>query len=867
LPPNNQNIDMKYLLFAFFLLSSAALPAQKQALTYYLPDIEYDPAIPTPEAVLGYQIGEWHLSHDQQLYYLRQLAAASPRIVLTEYARSHEQRPLVYLTITSEANHGRLEEIRQTHVALSNPAVSARADLSAMPVVLYQGFSIHGNEPSGGNAAPLVAYYLAAGRSPEVQRTLDEAVIILDPCFNPDGFQRFSTWANMHKNTNLTDDPQDREYRETWPGGRTNHYWFDLNRDWLPAQHPESRGRLELFHRWKPNVLTDHHEMGTNATFFFMPGVPERTNPITPWKNQELTARIGEYHAAALNQIGSLYYTEEGFDDFYYGKGSTYPDANGAIGILFEQASARGHLQMTEYGPLSFPFAIRNQVYTALSTQKAGPGLRQELLEFQREFYRSALQEARADERKAYVFGDAADPARTSLLVEILRRHQIEVYLLGKAAEAEGQRFEPGQAYVVPLEQPQYRLIRGIFETMTEFQDSIFYDISSWTLPLAFGLPYASLKGRAYSPALLGEAVQGLGYVPPSEKPRLTNYAYLLEWEGYYAPKALNFLLGKDLRAQVATKGFTLDNRSFAPGTVMIPVQNQTVSAEEVQRLVEQAAAASPGLRFYAANTGLTPEGIDLGSPNFKSLQRPQVLLLVGTGVSPYEAGEVWHLLDQRYGMTVTKADLQSFGSIKLDKYTAIVMASGGYQGMASGGWDKLREWVRAGGTLIALRDGIRTAKGQGLAQVQERSKKKPDEPQQRPYRYLAADRGSSVVGGAILEAQADLSHPLLFGYQHERLPVFQQGTMALEPSKNAYATPLVYSPKPLLSGYVRADNLELFSGAAAAIVSGLGAGKTICLANNPCFRGFWLGGNRLLANSLFFGRIIESGAVERGGE
>lgn len=846
-----------------------ALAAQKQPLTYFLPDIEYDQSIPTPESVLGHQIGEWHLSHDQQLNYLRLLAAASPRITLTEYARSYENRPLVYLTISSEANHSRLEAIREAHLALSDPAVSSSADLSAMPVVLYQGFSIHGNEPSGGNAAPLVAYYLAAGRSAEVMRTLDEAVILLDPCFNPDGFQRFSTWANMHKNANLTDDPQDREYRETWPGGRTNHYWFDLNRDWLPAQHPESRGRLQVFHQWKPNVLTDHHEMGSNATFFFMPGVPERTNPITPWKNQELTARIGNYHAAALNEIGSLYYTEEGFDDFYYGKGSTYPDANGSIGILFEQASSRGHLQATENGPLSFPFTIRNQVYTALSTQKAGLGLRQELLEFQREFYLSALKEARADERKAFVFGDAADPVRASILVEILRRHQIELYPLNQPTEAEGQRFEPGQAYVVPLEQPQYRLIRGIFETMTDFQDSIFYDISSWTLPLAFGLPYASLKGRAYSPGLLGEAVQGLGFVPPSEKPRRTNYAYLLEWEGYYAPKALNFLMSKNLRAKVATQPFTLDNRSFARGTILIPVQNQPLPAAQVQELVEQAGAASPGLRFYGANTGLTPEGIDIGSPNFKSLQRPKVLLLVGQGVSPYEIGEIWHLLDQRYGMAVVKADIQNFGQIKLDKYNAIVMASGGYQGMANGGWEKLREWVRAGGTLIALREGIKTAKGQGLAQVQERTKEKPkeDEKTRRPYHALEPDRGSSVIGGAIMEARADLSHPLLYGYQYERMPVFQQGTMALEPSKNAYATPLVYSAKPLLSGYVKAENLELLSGSAAAVVSGLGSGKTICLANNPSFRAFWFGGNRLLLNSLFFGRIIESGAVERAGE
>ncbi|MCB0580702.1 MAG: (d)CMP kinase [Phaeodactylibacter sp.] len=377
---------MKKLHLLAALLVAVGLHAQKQPLTYYLPDIKYDPDIPTPESFLGYQIGEWHISHDQQLFYLRALAAASPRVTITEYARTYENRPLVYLTITSEANHGRLEQLRQEHLALSRPGKSPDEDMEKMPLVVYQGFSIHGNEPSGGNAAPLVAYYLAAGQSDEVRRTLEETVILLDPCFNPDGFHRFSTWANMHKNLHLTDDSQDREYNEAWPRGRTNHYWFDLNRDWLPAQHPESRGRLQVFHDWKPNILTDHHEMGTNATFFFMPGVPERTNPITPWENQELTGRIGAYHAAALDEIGSLYYSQEGYDDFYYGKGSTYPDANGCIGILFEQASSRGHLQATINGPLSFSFTIRNQVATALSTQKAAVGLRTDLLDYQRRF-------------------------------------------------------------------------------------------------------------------------------------------------------------------------------------------------------------------------------------------------------------------------------------------------------------------------------------------------------------------------------------------------------------------------------------------------------------------------------------------------
>jgi hypothetical protein len=213
-----------------------------------------------------------------------------------------------------------------------------------------------------------------------VDSLLNETVILLDPSFNPDGLNRFASWVNTHKSQTLVTDPVSRELNEAWPGGRTNHYWFDLNRDWLYVQHPESQGRIAKFHEWKPNILTDHHEMGSNSTFFFQPGVPSRINPLTPQKNRELTAKIGTFHARYLDKIGSLYFTEEDYDDFYYGKGSTFPDVNGAVGILFEQASSRGHAQETINGVLSFPFTIRNQVTTSFSTLAAARALRTELL-------------------------------------------------------------------------------------------------------------------------------------------------------------------------------------------------------------------------------------------------------------------------------------------------------------------------------------------------------------------------------------------------------------------------------------------------------------------------------------------------------
>lgn len=844
------------LILCLTLLFFVPGQAQKQELTYYLPDIAYDPAIPTPESFLGWQIGEWHISHDLQLSYMRLLAASSPRITLTEYARTHEQRPLVYLTITSPENHAQLEDLKARHVALTDPDISAEVNLDNTPLVLYQGFSIHGNEPSGGNAAPLVAYYLAAGQGEAIDELLDKTIILFDPCYNPDGFQRFSTWANMHKNLTLTADPMDREYDESWPRGRTNHYWFDLNRDWLPVQHPEGRGRVVTFHDWKPNVLTDHHEMGTNATFFFMPGEPSRVHPITPWRNQELTEAIGNYHAQTLDKIGSLYYSKEGYDDYYIGKGSTYPDVNGCIGILFEQASSRGHLQESENGLLTFPFTIRNQVRTALSTHDAVVGLKSDILSFQREFFQTAKEEAAAERRYGYVFGTDGDDSRARHLIDMLMVHEVEIYPLASDVSAGGQSFAANEAYVVPLQQNQYRFIKAVFDPILEFEDSLFYDISTWTLPMACNLPYAELSA---SPRL-GEP---LTEVPAAmtDLTQKSDYAYLLPWDDFYAPRLAYALMSKGLRLKVTTESSVIDGQEFAAGTVILPVVNQgTYSSEDIYEMV-QAGVKETGVSMYGLKTGLSSDGPDLGSRKYETLEMPRVAVFVGDGITSYEAGTNWHLLDQRYHIPVTKIATENLGRADLDRYNVIIMPNGSYR-WSNGQADKLRDWVSAGGTLIAQKRANSWCASNKLAQLKSVAVAK-DEREQRPYGKLSRDGGGRVLGGAIFNTEVDLSHPLLYGFGRTDLPVFQRGNLFYEPSDNPYATPIRFTEEPLLSGYVHPSSLEAISGSAAIIVSGRGGGRTISMMQEPAFRAFWFGTSKLLANAIFFGSTISNGARE----
>ncbi len=852
------------LVLLFFYCTT--IFAQKEPLEYFLHQTNYDKNIPSPESFLGYQIGEWHVSHDQLVAYMKEVARLSDRVEIEEYARSYEHRPLLLLTITSETNHQNIEKIRQSHLNLSDPKISKSIDIENMPTVVYQGYSVHGNEASGSNAAMLMVYYLAAGEGKNIEDLLDEVIILLDPSFNPDGMNRFANWVNSNRSKNLVGDPASRELNEVWPGGRTNHYWFDLNRDWLPVQHPESQGRIQNFHRWKPNILTDHHEMGSSNTFFFQPGIPSRTNPLTPQKNQDLTQKIATFHAAALDEIGSLYYSQESFDDFYYGKGSTYPDVNGSIGILFEQASARGHLHETKDGELSFPFAIRNQVKTSLSTLQAGKELRKELLNFQRDFYLNAKSEAAQDDQKAYVFSSPSDKARLRHFLELLDRHQISVYETTKNLQFGKKVFKASSSFIVPLEQTQYRLIKAMFETRTTFQDSLFYDVSAWTLPLAFNLDYEAVSSNKFSADLIGKEISVDQLAKTITQTPYSEYAYAFEWNEYYTPNALYFLLENDLNVKVSTASFSVETsegiKDFQAGAILVPVQKQDKTPEDIHNLIQKASEKN-GLKVYDCKSGLTPNGIDLGSPSFKTIEKPKVLLLVGDGVTGYDAGEVWHLLDQRYDIPVTLVETTDLSKANLENYTAIIMVNGSYSKLNSA--EKIKNWTRKGGTLITIRGAISWAKSKGLANVKTKKKKEDanSKTERRSYSMVAADSGADVIGGSIFEAKIDLSHPLAFGYENEKIAVFRKGTLILEASKNAYATPLIYTSSPLLGGYSSTENIELIKNSAGIIVSGFGSGQVICMADNPNFRAFWFGTNKLLANAIFFGGIIDGRTME----
>lgn len=823
------------LILCFFFSGQA----QKVELNYYLPDVSYNPSITTPEEYLGWQPGEWHVTHDQLTGYFRLLASESDRMEYTEYARSYEQRPLFYLTISSLDNMSRIDEIREDHVNLTVASKSGSLNISDMPIVLYQGYSVHGNESSGANAALLLTYYMAAAQGDRIDQLLKESVVLLDPCYNPDGLNRFASWVNSHKSKTLVSDPNDREYNEAWPRGRTNHYWFDLNRDWLLLTHPESRGRIKTFHHWKPNILTDHHEMGTNSTFFFQPGVPERTNPNTPQLNQDLTERIGEFHAKALDEIGSSYYTKESFDDFYYGKGSTYPDIQGSIGILFEQASSRGHYQESVNGILDFPFTIRNQVVTSFSTQDAALAMREDILKFQRDFYQDAARESKGN-KKVYVIDKEPDYNKAIYFAEVLSQHDIMVY--------DDDRMDG--SFYVPVDQKQSKLIEAIFEIVTDFRVNIFYDVSTWNFPAAFNMEVQSTMAASYEGVKLFDkknlAIHEMIF---DEKEEMVSYAF--EWNDLHAGSLLNVLLKNGFEPRMMHEPFSANTtngaKDFGRGTIVIKAE------EDIEKLMQL--AKEQNVQLYGLTSGFNPKGVMLGSPSSFKPEEVKALMIIGDGVNSYDAGEIWFQMDQRLQIPLSKIEVSDISSTNFNRYNVIIMPDGRYRGMNKSSMEKIKEWVQDGGTLIAFKGALNKLNGSVIAFENISS---PG----RTYNTYADRQEKSaehVIGGAIFQSTIDTSYPLFYGYTSNTYYSFKRGTLAVKKSDNVLANPMIYKDQALFSGYSSKENLDRISGTSGLMVYGVGRGRIVGSVDNPLFRGYWRGGNKLFDNMLFISGAISS--------
>ena len=816
---------MKNIILIFTLVFSINLSSQTQLSYYFGDDTNFDKSIPKPSDIIGHEVGEWHVSHDKLVQYMYAVAEASDRILIEETGKTYENRPLIILKVSSTENIKILDEIKKNHIEISNGKKMNEFD--NMPAIVYQGFGVHGNEASASNASILGIYYLAASNSEETNEILNNTVILFDPCLNPDGFQRFANWVNSNKNLVPNPDNNDREFSEVWPGGRTNHYWFDLNRDWLPVQLPESQARVKTFTDWLPNIVTDHHEMGTNSTFFFQPGIPSRVNPLIPNLNQALTEKIAKYHADYLDKIGSLYYSKENYDDFYFGKGSTYPDVNGGIGILFEQGSSRGHIQNSQNGILTFPFAIRNQLTTTLSTLKGASSVKNELLSYMNDFYVNNFNESAKSKHKGIGFGNNQDKTSSYQLAKILRAHKIDVL------ETNGEKFK----YYVPIKQKKSKLIKAMFDTQTKFEDSLFYDVSAWTFPLAFNLNYDFLK----------ESFEGnkLFEKPMGKVSGFSNYGYLIKPHDYNIPAFINYLQEKEIRLKSSSKSFNIKNNYFDYGSILIPVEGQYQKPEKIFDLLTNISNKT-GIDVYALSSGYE-DNIGFGSNSFTTILKPKVGLIVGNGVRAYDAGEIWHLFEIRYKIPITKIDIKNLNRTNLLEYSHIILPS--YSGNNIDN-TKIENYLKNGGNLIAYRSSISWLEKNKIISIDFLKNERYTS--NVSFEDRGRFTGSQVIGGTIFNTKIDKSHPINFGIVNDNLPTFKNNTIFMKPEKNSFNNPIQYSKNALLSGYISDDNLELLKKSVPFKIKRYFSGKIFLFADNTNFRAFWYGTNRLLMNTIY---------------
>lgn len=838
---------MKLFCLILPLLFACNIHAQDYFYSNYAP---FDTTIISPQKYLGYKIGDFHTRHDQVISYFKKLSELSPYATYIEYGKTFEGRPLCMLIISNPENLQNLENIRKQHLGLMVKYDDKLA--SELPAIVNLGYNVHGNEPSSTEASMLTAYTLLASQNESVKNYLKNEVIFIDPAINPDGRERHTQWANMYRSETLVSDNDDVEHNENWPRGRTNHYWFDLNRDWLLAINPESRGKLSWYHQWYPNVVTDFHEMGTNSSFFFE---PMKTNgskdPIMPSENYiELNNLFSEYFIKAADKIGSLYFTKEVFDGTYPGYGSSYGDLQGGLALLFEQASSRGHMQNTPYGDLTFAFTIRNQYVSSLATLQAAVENKTKLHKYQNFFFKSALTNSNSDKVKAYTFKQDSDQNRIKAFIDKLLIHKVKVY---RNADKTG--------YIVPTKQAQYRMVQTFFETYEVYHDSVFYDASAWSLANFYNIKY---QGENIMPNT-GVEIMDANSIISLVKVVKSDYAYLLDWNDINCASALNYMQTKGLVLATSFKPFTIkimDGKNYKAnyGTLMLPVAKQKLNSDEIYNILKEV-QDKYSVNIYSLNSGISTEGIDLGSGNVRVLQKPTPVLLIGEGTNSNESGEIWHHFDQRLNMPLSKVMIHRFRQLDLNQYNTLILVSGNYASLDSIDVKKISDWVAQGNTLITIGTAVSWAIKVKLLKeklIEAPKKEKPVVVERKPFDQAEELLGKESLGGAIFKTNIDITHPIGFGYTQNEIPVYKNNNVWLSPSENEYSTISKYTANPHLDGYISSKNLnEFMKNAASCVVSQIGQGRVILFADDPVFRGTLYSTDRMLTNAVFFGKLI----------
>jgi hypothetical protein len=810
---------------------------------------------PSPEDVLGYRIGQYFTEYHGIREYARTLAAASPQVEHRVYGMTPARRELIQLVIARPHHLQRLEQILAANAELSRPETSgarAREIAATNPAVVYFSYGVHGNESSSPEAAMWTAWDLAR-EAAEVAGVLDSLIVVIDPNANPDGRERYVQWFRSVVGARPNPSPQAREHREPWPGGRFNHYLFDLNRDWAWATQPETQARLATWWRWNPQVHVDFHEMYYHETYFFFPAAPP-INPIYPDHVLQWGRRFGEANARAFDERGWPYYTAESFDLFYPGYGDSWPSLTGAIGMTYEMAGhgAAGLVVEREAGDTLTlaQRATQHRVSGQATLRTAAAGKSRLLLDF------AAAQRdvGRADPDVLLVAGP--DTTRVRGLVEHLGRQGIIVERAGRGFRA-GARPYPGferrvdfpeGTYLVRMRQPAGRLAATLLQPETELRAEYSYDISAWSLPYAYGVEAHQVGG---APGGVWQAVSSLDQAGGTPAPA-PGIGYLVPASAASLPGIVR-LLDEGGRVRVLGRPSTFDGRRWPAGTWYIPV----VGNDTVQGRVT---AVGLGGMAVPVRSGLSEEGIDLGSARVAPVRVPRLAVLSGEGIVPSSFGAYWFFLEQELDLRFDALLMSDLQHADLGRYDVIVVPDASPQLLGDADRETLRAWVERGGRLIAAAGGAAAAGALIDAQTRE-ALGESSEGRARLLRgreQRESDEWRDEVPGAIIPARLDAVHPLAWGAADdadpERIFILHSGTRIFEPSDELETVAHFGTDLPRISGVISDDNLRRLEEGSWLVTAPLGRGSVVLFAGDPLFRMFWRATHSLFVNALLHG-------------
>ncbi|MDE0742826.1 MAG: M14 family zinc carboxypeptidase [Woeseiaceae bacterium] len=826
-------------------------------------NINYNIDIPTPASFLGRPLGAAPVRHHELVSYLQLVANLSNRLTIETIGFSHERRPILFVVATSESNQTKIDEIKKQHIALTEPASNQNIKKD-MPVITWLNYGVHGAESSGMDASLPTIYHLAAAKGKEIDALLKNSVILITAVFNPDGHANRIAWLDTFGGQIPNSNPEHIEHNYDGRLTRTNHYGFDLNRQWISATQPEPRAWVTKWHEWRPNVSVDYHEMGSEQTYYFSPGVPTRNHPLIPKQGMELVAKVVKPSEAILDSQKRLYFHGDRYDHFFLGKGSSFPLVNGGVGILHEASSARGVKIDTRNGIRTYRENIIKHFRTSIANAQGAVNNKIELLNYQKEFYGNVPTRAAQHPIKAYILSAGKDKARLYHFIDLLNFHRINVYHLNNDVTLNQINYKRDETVIVPLNQSQHTLIRGMFDLAHEFEDSKFYDVSTWTLPLAYGLEYSEINDVNLSDKLLGQLVDNAK--PSAPQPDQPEYAYAFEWSNYYSPKALYRILNSSLFTKVALNPFTASTSKgiyeFDRGSIIVSFDRQAVTPEKIHKLLQDV-AKDHGIEIHALTSGRSVAGSktpDVGSQFNKAIQKPTILLVAGRDMDWYNVGEIWHLLDQRMEIPVTISDRNLMQNTEFDRYTHIIFAGGKYKNYRPEFNKELAQWIRKGGTIIGIRQGADWIQNSLLDGDVKNDK--AEQINNSDIRYAYAEKEGrdplEFIGGTIFAGDLDITHPLGFGYSNKNIALHKNTTSILSRPKNPYGTVIAYKDSPILSGYASENNQRAIANTAALVAERYGNGSIILFADDPNFRATWYGTNKLFLNSLFFSLAFE---------